>query len=234
MERIARQSTWLTVGGGLFLALAAFFLWRDLELPREMMLTVAALGAGAATVLRWPRPWPALAPAALMLATVTAALWFTAEKQAGLLPPLVVAVVAGLAGVVRAEREGRRELVDRLTWYAFGTALLAATWALYFHVFTAGFAADLVVRRLVPTLGWLAIGLAFFIGGRGRVPAAVHVGLGFIAFAIGKAAFYDTTHLHGGTRVLMLAAVGLLLLFGGRVLGRSDAAAGGAREERAR
>jgi uncharacterized membrane protein len=77
-----------------------------------------------------------------------------------------------------------------------------------------------MARRLIPTLAWLALGLAFFIGGKGRVPAAVHVGLGFIAVAVGKAALYDTGHLHGYLRIGALGAVGVLLLVGGRLVGR--------------
>ena len=34
--------------------------------------------------------------------------------------------------------------------------------------------------------------------------------------ALGKAAFYDTSHLHGTMRIVVLAAVGLLLVFGAR------------------
>lgn len=215
-----KDSSWLALAGTAFLLLAGFFLWRDLELPREVLLTAAALVAGLATVLRWPRRIPVLAPLALTLTTVAAALWYTLEKGPGLLPPLVIGLVAGLAGVLRAQQEDDRA-ANAATWYAFGLALLAASWALYFHFFTVGIAADTVARRLIPTLLWLGVGLAFFIGGRGRVMAAVHVGLGFIAVAAGKAAFYDTTHLHGTMRVLVLVAVGALLLFGSRVLGRA-------------
>lgn len=218
-----KEASWLGLAGGAFLALAGFFLWRDLALPREMMLTVAALVAGVATVLRWPRRLPALSPVVLMLTTIGAAAWFTLEKGPSLLPPLVVALVTAVAATVRSQRDGEKLPVDALTWYAFGVALLAASWALYFHVFTVGFAADTVARRLVPTLGWLAVGLAFFIGGQGRVAAAAHVGLGFIAFAVGKAAFYDTTHLHGDLRVVALVAVGALLLFGSLVARRRPA-----------
>ena len=87
-----------------------------------------------------------------------------------------------------------------------------------------------MVLLLVPTMAWLAMGLAFFIGGKGRAAAAVHVGLGFIAFAIVKAAFSDTTPLHGGTRGVALVVVGLLLVFGARGLGRRDSAAPAGKE----
>jgi len=73
-----------------------------------------------------------------------------------------------------------------------------------------------VARRLVPTLLWLALGLVLFIAGRARTRAAAHVGLGLIAVALTKAVTYDTTHLQGGLRVAVLAAVGGLLLFAAR------------------
>ena len=217
----SKQSTVLAGAGALFLILAGFFLWRDLSLPRELEVTVAALFAGTATALQWPKRWPILAPVALILTVAVAGCWFTAQKQAALLPPLGIAVVTAAAAVLRSEHTGERKLADRLIWYAFGAALLAGSWALYFHFFTAGFAADWVARRLIPTVAWLAMGLAFFIGGHrhaGRVPAAVHVGIGFIAVAMGKAALYDTSHLHGYLRIGVLAAVGALLVFGARVL----------------
>jgi hypothetical protein len=183
------------------------------------VMTVLALVAGTAAVLRWPRAWPALAPAALMAVTVGAAAWFTLEKQPALLPPLAIALVTGAAAVLRSLHEGEQKLADRLIWYAFGAALLAVTWGLYFHFFTAGFAAEWVARRMIPTVVWLGLGLALFIGGRGRVAAAAHVGAGFIAVAVGKAALYDTSHLHGYLRIAVLAAVGVLLVFGARGLG---------------
>jgi hypothetical protein len=219
METTTKQTNVLGIAGGAFLILAGFFLWRDLALPRELVMTVLALVAGTAAALRWPRQWPAVAPAALLATTVAAAAWFTLQKQPALLPPLAIALVTGGAAVLRSLHDGEQKLADRLIWYAFGAALLAVTWGLYFHFFTAGFAADWVARRMIPTVVWLGLGLALFIGGRGRVAAAAQVGVGFIGVALAKAAFYDTSHLHGSLRIVVLAAVGLLLVFGARGLG---------------
>jgi hypothetical protein len=231
MDTTTRQSTMLATAGAAFLILAGFFLWRDLSLPRELVMSVLALVAGTAAALRWPRRWPALAPAVLIATTIGAACWFTTEKQVALLPPLGIALVTAAAAVVRSLHDGEGKLADRLIWYAFGASLLAVTWGLYFHFLTAGFAADWVARRMIPTVAWLALGLSFFIAGKGRIPAAVHVGLGFIGIAVTKAALYDTSHLHGYLRIGALAAVGALLVFGGRVLGSAGAAAVPARKE---
>jgi hypothetical protein len=218
-DKTTNHATALAGAGILFLGLAGAFLWRDLALPRELVLSVAALLAGGATVARWPRRWPALGPVGLLLTTAAAACWFTLEKQTSLLPPLGIAAVTAIAAVLRGDGDGR-ELGHRLTWYALGGAVLAASWALYFQLFTVGFAADLVGRRLVLTLAWLAVGLGFFLGGRGRAAAMAHVGLAFIGCAMAKAAFYDTTHLQGPLRIAALAAVGLLLVVGGVALRR--------------
>jgi hypothetical protein len=172
-----KQSRVLAGAGGAFLILAGFFLWRDLSLPRELVMTVLALAAGLASVLRWPRFAPALAPTALLGTVIASAAWFLLQKQTALLPPLAIALATGGAAVLRDLHDGQGKLASRLTWYAFGAALLAATWGLYFHFFTAGFAAEWVGRRMIPTVAWLGLGLAFFIGGKGRLPAAAHVGL---------------------------------------------------------
>jgi hypothetical protein len=224
METTTKPSTAMALAGGAFLVLAVFFLWRDLSLPRELVMTVLALVTGTATALRWPRQWRAAAPVALMATTVAAAGWFTLEHQASMLPALAIAAVTAGAAVLRSLHEGERQLVDRLIWYAFGTALLALTWGLYFHYFTAGFASDWVARRMIITVFWLGLGLAFFIGGTGRLPAALHVGLGFMGVALAKAAFYDTSHLFGYLRIGALAAVGALLVAGAWALGGAGAA----------
>jgi hypothetical protein len=216
-----RDTRLLLVGGAAFIALAGFFLWRDLDLPRELMLLAAAVVAGGAAALGLPRRWPALAPAAQLATTAGGALWFLADKRPSLLPALAVAAAASLVTVVRSEAGalGAGPLPHRIRWYGLGAALLAASWGLYFHFFTTGVAADSVARRLIPTLVWLALGLALFIAGRRRSPAG-QVGLGLTAIALVKAAAYDTTHLAGGLRVTVLAAVGALLLFAAGVLDR--------------
>lgn len=220
MEKTANHATALAAAGALFLGLAGFFLWRDLALPRELVLSLAALVTGAATVLGRPRRWPALAPLGLFATTAATATWFAFRQEAALLPPLGIAAVMAVGAAARALHEGRGDLAGRLTWYVLGAALLAASWAVYFHFFTAGFAAELVARRLVLTLVWLGLGLGFVIGGRRRIAAIRQVGLAFIGCAAAKAAAYDTTHLAGTLRIEALAAVGALLVLGGWVIGR--------------
>jgi hypothetical protein len=227
-SKARRQSSVLAAAGAGFLVLAGFFLWRDLALPRELVLLAAVVVSGAATLLRWPRLWPAAAPIVLFGATALGAGWYAIERSPAVLPALAAAVAIAAAAVVQLELRppaARAGWSGQVTWYAFGAALLASTWALYFTFFTTGFAADSVARRLIPTLVWLALGLAIFLAGRLRTPAAVHVGVGLMAVAVVKAVAYDTTHLHGGLRVVVLAAVGALLLFGARTLGPAAAPA---------
>jgi uncharacterized membrane protein len=226
-----KQTNLLGIAGAAFLILAGFFLWRDLSLPRELVMTVLALVTGMATALRWPRRWPAVAPVALICTTLAAVIWFTLEKQVSMLPSLAIALVTGGAAVLRGQHAGEGKLADQVIWYAFGTALLALTWGLYFNFLTAGFASDWVARRLIITVFWLALGLLFFVRGTGRLPAAVHVGLGFIGVAVAKAAFYDTSHLHGYLRIGALAAVGLLLVVGAWVMGGEQKPAGAGGEQ---
>jgi hypothetical protein len=220
-----KESTLFTAAGAAFLVLALLFLWRDLNLPREHLMLVATVTAGLGAVLGRPRRWPALAPAALLATTVGSGLWYLAAKPAALLPALVVGLAAAALAVLRGF-PGPTPAAARahaLRWYTLGAALLASTWALYFHFLTMG--VESVGRRLVPTLVWLALGLVLFVAGRLRASAAAHVGLGLVLIALTKAIAYDTTHLHGGLRVAVLAAAGALLLFGARGLRAGDAPA---------
>jgi hypothetical protein len=218
-----REATVLLAGGTAFLTVAGVFLWRDLDIPHEMLLLAAALGLGVAAVLGWPRRWPALAPLALLAAAGAGGLWFLVDQRPALLPALTATLAATLAAVIRAEgtdEAGADTLAHRLRWYGLGAALLAASFGFYFHFLTTGIAADTVARRLVPTVGWLVLGLALFVAGRPRTRAARQVGAGLVAVALAKAAIYDTTHLAGAWRVLGLAAVGALLLFASSVVRR--------------
>jgi hypothetical protein len=211
-----KESTLFAAAGAAFLGLALLFLWRDLDLPRELLMLAAAVATGLGTVLARPRRWAVAAPAALLGTTIATGLWFLAEKPAALLPALVVALAASAIAVLRgpAGQTPAARIAYQVTWYALGAALLACTWAFYFHFMTVG--VESAARRLVPTLLWLALGIGLFIAGRGRTRAAAHVGFGLIAVALTKAVTYDTTHLHGGLRVAVLAAVGGLLLFAAR------------------
>jgi len=221
------KSIALAAGGALFLVAAGFFLWRDLALPPALVaLAVAVLSVGAAW-LGAKRGWPpAVGPVALLLTSAGSGLWFLATKDARLLPALGVALVGSLIVLARAERRrdlevrSGAELAHGLAWYAFGTALLATTSALYFVFLTTGVAADSVARRLVPTVLWLALGLGLLVGADRRGRGAEHVGLALLGVAVVKAAVYDSTHLAGGLRVAMLAAVGGLLVFAGNLLRR--------------
>jgi hypothetical protein len=212
-----KQSRTLAAAGTGFVMLAVFFLWRDLALPRELLLLAAAVCAALALVLRWPARFPAAAPASLLAIVTVASAWFVAVKDPALLPALAVAVAAAGWGVARAERAPTPGLADPLAWYAFGAAALASTGAFYFHFLTTGLAADSVGRRLVLTLLWLALGLAVLLGRRWRSPAAARVGAALAGCALLKAICYDTTHLQGALRVAVLGAVGALLLLGARV-----------------
>jgi hypothetical protein len=230
----SRDSKALALAGGAFFLLAGFFLWRDLVLAREVLAVAAVAVAGVGAVLGRPRSLPALAPAALLLATVAAGAWYAVERAPAILPCLALAVPVAAIAVARGDGGApfASPIAQRLRWYALGAALLAASWSFYFQYLTIGIAADTLARRLVPTLVWLALGLAFFVGSRLRAqhPAAApaHVGLGLVAAGLVKAVFYDTTHLAGPMRVLVLAAVGSLLSFAAIVL-RPPAASDGAR-----
>jgi hypothetical protein len=195
------SSSLLAAGGAGFLALAAIFLVRDLALPPETLLGVVALVASVAAILGRPRRWRWVAPGVLL---------------------------AVIAAVVLQERRASGAPSDAavpLAWYAAGTAFLVASAALYFHFLTLGFADESLARRLIPTIGWLAIGLALLIAARRPTSPPGRVGIGFVAVAAIKALAYDSTHLQGPLRITVFAAVGVLLLAGARLISDRERAA---------
>ena len=223
-----KDSVVLMLGGAGFLLLAGGFLWRDLALPAEAVLLVAALAALVATLLQFPRRWPLVTPAAVLATALASGGWFLAAKDPMLLPALAMTLVTAVVAVVQLEHSERwptSPLPGRLVWYGAGAAFLTTSWAFYFHCLTTGIAADSVARRLVPTIVWLAVGLALFVAARSRgARAAVEVGGGLVTVALLKALAYDTTHLGGLPRVAVLGAVGALLLVGGGTLHRTPEA----------
>jgi hypothetical protein len=217
------SSTFLAAGGAGFLALAGYFLWRDLALPPQIVLSAAAAIAAIAAALGRPRRWPGLAPGALLALALVGGAWFAAVKAPALLPPLAVTALGSIAAVVVRERRGAPgpagALESRLAWYAAGTSFLVASGAFYFQFLTLGIADESVARRLIPTITWLAVGLALLIAARSRSSPTAQVGIGLAGVAIAKALLYDSTHLQGPLRVTLFAAVGGLLLAGARLVG---------------
>lgn len=216
------------VGGGL-LFLAVVFLWRDLQVPREWLLAVAALGAAALALVDIPRTRGLLGPIAVLGCAAAGGLWYAATKQEQLLVGLALTLAVAAVTVWRSGTRTTEGAPDRvrnvLVWYGLTTAAVAASWAFYFHFLTLGIAEDNVARRLVLTLGWLVVGVALVLAGRQRgAPVMRDAGFGFVAIAVGKALLYDTVNLHGSLRVAGLAAAGALLVGAALLSSRASAA----------
>ena len=128
--------------------------------------------------------------------------------------------MGSIAALVLHERRASASdptVAGPLFWFAAGGAFLVASAALYFSFLTLGVADESLARRLIPTIGWLAIGLGLLIAARSRTSPPGRVGVGYIAVALVKALVYDSTHLQGPLRVTVFAAVGALLLAGARL-----------------
>lgn len=218
----------LGVAGTGMMGLAGVFLWRDLQVPHELLLMVAAVLASAVALAGVPRHRPLAGPLALLATGIGGGLWYAAVKSGLLLPGLGLTVLASGLTVARTWRrsEVREDKVQAvILWYGLTVAAIAASWAFYFHFFTLGFAADDIGRRLVLTLGWLAAGVGLVVYGRHRGESVIRdAGFAFIAMAVGKALIYDTTHLSGTLRVAGLASAGMLMLGGAWLSSQRDAA----------
>jgi hypothetical protein len=219
-------STALAAGGAGFLALAAFFLVHDLSLPPETMLLGIAILASIAAALARPRRLPWLAPGALLALAVVGGGWYVAVSSPALLPALAATAIGSITAVVLHERGSSWRSpapAGALTWYAAGAAFLAASFAFYFHFLTHGAGDESIGLRLVPTITWLAVGLALLIAARSPSPPPGRVGSALGAIALLKALIYDSTHLQGPLRVTVFAAVGALLIAGARLVGDREA-----------
>jgi len=218
----------LAAGGAGFLLLAATFLVRDLALPPETLLCAAAVLAVITAVVRPPRGVPWIGPAALLAVAVFGGGWFLAVASPALLPGLGLVVAGSIASVALNERRGALspsfDRARRLAWYAAGAAFLVASGAFYVHFFTLGFADESPARRLIPTISWLASGLALWIAAPRRDAAPRRVAIAFVVVAVLKALVYDSTHLQGPLRVTVFAAVGALLLTGARIIAHRERA----------
>lgn len=224
----------LQLAGLGLLALAAVFGWEELELEAVL---VAVLLSGAATVfslqrlegaLRW------LSPALLLVAASTSALAWLAFKLPLLLLGVALPVLGAAWMAVRMQREPTRvappgavaelplRVPELLTWQALGLGLLSLSGGLYFHLLTLR--VDELERRPVLTLVWTLLGLGGVLLGRWLKDTAPRdAGFVVLAAAIVKATLYDTTHLFGGLRIVLLAIVGALLLGGSRLVKRVEA-----------
>ncbi len=203
------------VGAGLLL-LAVVFLWRDLQVPRELLLAVAAVGAAGLTFLNVPHTRNLAGPITVLVCAVAGGLWYAATKEGLLLVGLALTFAIATVTVLRAgsQPDAERDRVrDVLVWYGLAATAIAASWGFYFHFLTLGIAEDNVARRLVLTLGWLVVGVVLVLTGRQRgLPVMRDAGFAFVGIAVGKALLYDTMNLHGSLRVVGLAAAGALMV----------------------
>jgi len=211
---------------GLF-AMAGVFGWRELGLGWQPVVLAMAVVAGALAVLG--RGLVGGAGSWVLLATtVVGAAGYVATRSDELLAGLVAAAIAsGAAATARAQRpDGARGETGerRALWASVVVGALAASWALYFRLFTIGFAEETVARRLVLTLGWLAAGVVTVVlarDGAGERRGVREAGYVFVLAAIAKVVAYDTTHLHGALRIAALAGSGTLLAVGAALVGRA-------------
>lgn len=214
----------LVTAGGALWAIAAFFLWRDLEVPPEAFLGVAAVGAAGLSAARVPERLRWAGPVALLACGLLGSGWFAATTSPVLIAPLAVTLAATVVGLARSHAADR---VQRLVlWYALTVAVLATTGAVYFHVLTVRLMADEVSRRLVLSGVWLVYGLAVVVTSLRRQESwGRDAGFAALAVAVGKIVIWDTTHLGGPLRVGLLLGAGALLLAGGLTVSRLPAPA---------
>ncbi|HZS35428.1 MAG TPA: hypothetical protein VFF06_01300 [Polyangia bacterium] len=226
-EARTSQAQWFVAAGVGMLALAGFFLWQELALRAEYVLSIAAVASAALAVAARSRTLGFAGAVGVLACVAGGGMFYAATRADALLPGIALgfagAVVAAAFTLGRAQAAGDVAR-ERLLWSALVAGALAASWAAYFRFLTLGFP-DHVERRLVLTLAWLVTGLVLAVTHQRRAnDAARWAGYAFVAAALAKAVAYDTTHLDGALRVAVLAAAGGLLMVGGWLSARAHAA----------
>lgn len=209
----------LVVAGLTLWTLGGVFLWRDLQVPPEIFLAVAAVGAAIASTLslderiRWLGPW------SLLGCALVGAGWFAVTTSPLLIIPLAVTLVASVVGLARSSLEERHYRL--VLWYAFTAAALATSFTVYFHLLTVRWMADEVGRRLILSFLWLGFGVSMIVRSlRKGETYGRDAGFAALALTLGKVIVWDTTHLGGPLRIALLFGGGALLLVGGALAAR--------------
>src|SRR5688572_9390544 len=170
MNQTRSDARWLAGCGALFCGLAIFFSWRQLAIGPEYLPTLTALTAIGIGLFQRPRALPELGMLLLLGCALVTGAWFAGGAYFGLVPrdifapqPLVatlaLALGGGLAIALTSWKRADEKRATRLI-YALVMIGIFASGALYYQLFTVGFAEEHIVRRLLLTLLWLAGGLA--------------------------------------------------------------------------
>ncbi len=203
----------LAVGGVLLWAVAGGFLWRDLDVPREAFLAIGAVIAAGLAIKRLPEQLGWVGPTLLLAVSGIGGAWFVLTKAVVLVPALGIALAATGVALIRAQPEQKGQRL--LLWYGLAAGVLVTTGAVYFHLFTAHWLADDVARRLILTGVWTVFGVGLVVGAvRSQAAFARDAGFAALAVAVGKILLYDTMHLGGPLRLIVLFGGGSLLLLG--------------------
>jgi uncharacterized membrane protein len=229
LSRSAHVVDWrvLAATGTGMIALAAAFLWNDLQVQPEVLVVAASVFA-AGLAVRGKGRRPLVGPLALFACTLAGGLWFVLGRSPVLLVGLGASWGASLVGIIRGGRapETTRDRIHNvLLWHGFVLATAVATSALYFQFLTLGMP-DLVERRLVLTMAWLLGGLVMLsVAGRTGQRAARDAAFALVGLSVAKALIYDSTHLSGMLRVGEFAFAGVLLWTGAWAAARNRSGA---------
>jgi uncharacterized membrane protein len=216
--------------GVVLIGAAAYFVWRDLGVSAEYLLVAVAVVATALEIIQCPRDRPHVGLSILLACTLAAGVCFAGAAYFGYVPagsarPFVLFATMGIAAIGGIVALARAYLTQREGWlsarlvYSMTIIAIVLSAALYYQLFTIGFAAEHVARRLILTLTWLPIGVLMQATGHARGERHLAgAGLLLVACAVAKAILYDTTHLDGGLRIAVLGVAGLILLGGAWLL----------------
>ncbi len=217
---VETSSRVLLVAGGLLLAVGACFGFRELELGPEWLPAVLLAATGISTALGFPKRWRWAAPSSLLATTGACFVaWALSPwrplQVACALATLPWAVVVNVIARRRGLRTGETVWELRLRWQSLAIAAAGASLPLYFHLLRHGIAADASFegpRRMVLSIGWMALGGAVVLWGRRRGEHVGWAGSTLLGLGYLKVLFYDTVETYGAWRVAILVVGGAIVL----------------------
>lgn len=208
----------LGIGGAILLALAGFFLWRQLSLASEVLAVAGSALAAAGAWLAHKKDKGGVGPIVLGVAGLACGGWYAMTKEPVVLIGLGISFVVSLVLTLASQKKFANleaKAHRTLSWFATAITGLAASFGTYFFVFDASETSlnGFIARRALLTLAWLISGTAMVVFGSKRAANEVRdAGYLVLGTSMVKMLLYDVPNDDNVVRIVALAIGGAVLM----------------------